>query len=533
MAEENLKLLDCTLRDGGYYNAWDFDPNLVTNYLAAMANSGIQYIELGLRQFDNESFLGAHAFTTREYLEHLSLPDGPIYGVMIDARTILSRVSSHDESIDRLFLDSNKEEISFVRIAAHFSEVPDCLPMISRLKEKGYLVGLNIMQISLYSVEEIEKLASLVQSWESVDVLYFADSLGAMDAQDLERVFRALRKNWLGEIGLHAHNNMGQGISNIKLAIDLGCTWVDSTVTGMGRGAGNAQTEFLLLEIEKLGYKHDYTSIFDLANDFFEPIKKDCGWGASLPYYIGALNSVHPTFVQKIMADSTIESSAIPKLLEDLGKTENPSKYDNDVLDYVKSKIIPSLKKVQGDHVPAFLKGRDVLLVAQTDSSIKYKNAISDYVEKNKPILMSINHPKEEINLNYDYIFISHNEKFRVDESRYKNNNLSYIAPKELFLDEDIKIAHNYGISVETDIFETNGNFATIPFRLTLAYAISFCIDANVDNIYLAGFSGFDQEDPRQRQMQRFLAILARENIELISLTPTSFPLQEKSIYAI
>lgn len=533
MSQDNLRVLDCTLRDGGYYNKWDFDSRLVAKYLEAMADSGVQYIELGFRQFNNEEFLGAHAYTTGESLQRLHLPDGPEYGVMIDAKTVLLEKAPQHESIDKLFLDSSVEKITLVRVAAHFSEVKDCLPMLLRLKDKGYLVGLNIMQISLYSDDEIEQLSSSIAEWTCVDVLYFADSLGAMVREDLERVYKALRKHWSGDIGLHAHNNMGQGISNVKAAIDLGCTWVDSTVTGMGRGAGNAQTEYLLLEMDKLGFKYNYQSVFDLANDFFEPLKTICGWGASLPYYIGALNAVHPTYIQHIVADSTIVPSSIPKLLEDIGQTESPSKFDSNVLEHVKSKIMPSLKKVKGDQVPAFLKGRDVLLIAQTESSLKYRNAIADYVKKKAPILMAVNYPLGGLNLNFDYIFISHNEKYRDDESRYKKNSLSYIAPKQLFLDVDIDIAYNYGISVESDIFENMGNYARIPFRLTLAYAISFCIDAGAKNINLAGFCGFDQEDPRQRQMQRFLAILARENIELTSLTPTSFPLKERSIYAI
>jgi 4-hydroxy 2-oxovalerate aldolase len=326
---------------------------------------------------------------------------------------------------------------------------------------------------------------------------------------------------------------MGQGITNVKAALDLGCTWIDSTVTGMGRGAGNAQTEYLLLEMNKRGATHDYKSVFDLANNYFEPLQKTCGWGASFPYYIGALNSVHPTYVQNIIADSAIESSAVPKLIEDIGHTEHPSKFDDDVLELVKSKIMPSLKMTKGDIVPPFLGGRDVVLVAQTESSLKYKDAIEDYFKKKVPVLMSINHPLDKLNLDFDYVFVSHNEKFREDECKYINDSFKYIAPRQLFSDSDINIAFNYGISVEEDIFKNMESYGIIPFRLTLAYAISFCIDAGVENIYLAGFSGFDQTDSRQREMHRFLAILSRENIELTSLTPTSFPLMEQSIYAI
>jgi 4-hydroxy 2-oxovalerate aldolase len=156
-----IKLLDCTLRDGGYYNQWEFDSNLVRDYLAVMAACDVDYVELGLRQFTNDSYRGAHAYTTSQYLDRLVLPHGPIYGAMVDAKTVLTKKLSQEECIDQLFNDANSEKIGLVRVAAHFKEVEFCLPMLKRLKAKGYLVGLNIMQASLRTSEELEALSTL------------------------------------------------------------------------------------------------------------------------------------------------------------------------------------------------------------------------------------------------------------------------------------------------------------------------------------------------------------------------------------
>ena len=86
-----IKILDCTLRDGGYYNQWEFSSNLVSDYLSVMAAYNVDYVELGLRQFTNDSYRGAHAYTTSQYLDRLVLPNGPMYGVMIDANTVLTK----------------------------------------------------------------------------------------------------------------------------------------------------------------------------------------------------------------------------------------------------------------------------------------------------------------------------------------------------------------------------------------------------------------------------------------------------------
>jgi 4-hydroxy 2-oxovalerate aldolase len=118
-----MKVLDCTLRDGGYYNNWDFPSDVVQAYLKAVAEAKIDYVELGLRDFPKDDFLGAYAYTTEAYLNAIELPLGPVYGVMVNAKTILSSSLTIIEAIDLLFVSASASKISLVRIAAHFSEV--------------------------------------------------------------------------------------------------------------------------------------------------------------------------------------------------------------------------------------------------------------------------------------------------------------------------------------------------------------------------------------------------------------------------
>ena len=533
MTEFKLNILDCTLRDGGYYNNWDFEPHIVLEYLEAVAEAEVEFVELGLRQFNNEKYLGAHAYTTREYLERLDLPVGPTYGAMIDAKTVLSRKESQEECIDQLFFEAKDESVSLVRVVAHFGEVSDCHRMLARLKEKGYIVGLNIMQASLRNVEELTNLSSMIARWGCIDVVYFADSLGCMDKSDMERVYNSIRHNWSKDIGFHAHNNMGQAISNVNTAIELGCNWIDSTVTGMGRGAGNAETEYLLLEPKIRDPRRKLEKLFSLAITHFEVMKKSSGWGVSIPYYISALKHIHPTYVQELCADSSVITALLPNLLNDLGETTSPHVYNKMVLESVKSKMAIQDKHIDGAQVPEFLQAREIVLVAQTESSVRYADAISDYAKKKNAILISINFPSMASELAYDYIAVLHNEKFRVDEYKYQNSRCPFIGPKQLFSGLDIEIAYDYGFSIKDYTFKNCGTYACIPFPLTLAYAISFCIDAGADTIKLAGFCGFNQSNPRQKEMETFLSILSSHKVKLLSLTPTSFSIGERSIYAI
>lgn len=531
----SIKILDCTLRDGGYYNKWDFDRDLVNDYLYAVAHAGASYIELGLRQFKNSEYLGPHAFTTSQYINRLPLPKGPVYGVMIDAKTVLSEKYSNEECIDALFKDSKDEEISLVRIAAHFDEVKLCQPMINKLKEKGYIVGLNIMQASMRSSDEIESLSHLIKDWNNIDVLYFADSLGSMSCNDVRSVFNSLRKNWKKDIGFHAHNNMGQAIENVNTAIDLGCTWIDGTITGMGRGAGNAATEYLFLEPKINKDNYDPSPLYNLVNNHFKKMKNEYGWGESVPYYIGALKNIHPTYVQELYIDPTVNEELIPKILLDISKVEKPNIYNKELLNTIKSKInVEKHKnKIDGTNTINFMNGKEALLIAQTDLSIKYRQAIDDYIKAKNPIVISINQPLKDLNFDYDFIGISHNEKFREDETNYSKNSYKYIAPKALFKKTKINIKHDYGIELVEGSFKAYASYAQIPYRITIGYIIAFCIAAKAEKINLVGCGGYSLDDPRQKEMQDFLKILSKEKINLFSLTPTSFIIPEKSIYAI
>lgn len=525
------KILDCTLRDGGYYNNWDFDSVLVQNYLSAIAKSGVHYVELGLRQLKSDRYLGPHAFTTFQYLERLNLPKGPVYGVMIDAKTILSCDEKIELSLNKLFKDCADEKIDLVRVAAHFHEVPECFEIVRILKNKGYMVGLNIMQASLKASYDLEILTKQVEEWNTVDVLYFADSLGSMMGPDMERVYNAIRSSWSGDIGFHAHNNMGQGVDNANIAVSLGCKWIDGTVTGMGRGAGNAETEYLF-EQEAFNYlKTDKKEIDSLVVKYFDPLKIKYGWGPSIPYLRAAQYGIHPTYIQDLCSSKVADKGQLMKIIFDLGKIEKPHIYSKKILSDVISKTDGS-KAVLGSFVKPIFEGKEVVLVAQTDSSASYCEAIRDYVKAKNAVLISINLPAEN-QLIYDYCVITHNEKYRKDEAKYSSAHYKFIAPAKLFQKESINISYDYGLFVDDGNFKVKGNYAVLPNRLTLSYAIAFCLEAKADLISLAGFDGYDTKSSKQKEMQSFLALLMAEKINIQSLTPTSYLVPEVSIYCV
>nr|WP_113867723.1 aldolase catalytic domain-containing protein [Brenneria salicis]NMN92143.1 4-hydroxy 2-oxovalerate aldolase [Brenneria salicis ATCC 15712 = DSM 30166]RBP61133.1 4-hydroxy 2-oxovalerate aldolase [Brenneria salicis ATCC 15712 = DSM 30166]RLM28713.1 pyruvate carboxyltransferase [Brenneria salicis ATCC 15712 = DSM 30166] len=535
-----MKILDCTLRDGGYYNNWDFDFEVVNAYLTAVAAAKIDYVELGLRNFPQEGFLGPFAYTTESLVNRLTLPEGPAYGVMIDAKTVLSANMPVEEAIDKLFVDASKSKLSLVRVAAHFHEVEHCEAIIKSLKNKGYIVGFNLMQSGGKPDDLIADKASLAVSWNCLDVLYFADSLGNMDTTEVRRIIKALRMHWEGELGIHTHNNMAKALDNTLAARDSGVIWLDVTVTGMGRGAGNAQTENLLAVLSKTDAPYLATPIYDLVVRHFDKMQKESGWGSNFLYFIGAQNNVHPTYVQNLLSNERYGPDEIVGAIAYLSRAQ-ASSYNGKVLEQA-LKLNDQNDDEEGgsSELVGRFTNREILIIGSGDSVLKYKNGIIDYISEHKPIVLSINVNKNIPAEYVDYYIISHNTKFLADKSKYSSLTKPLILPKHRFNKDELSYLSpkteifDYGLKINKDVYQVAETQCTIPSELTVGYAISAAIIGQSSSIKLVGFDGFEKGDSRQQEMVD-LIIKINEYMhkkEIISLTPTSYPIKEGSVYA-
>ena len=169
---------------------------------------------------------------------------------MVNISELISNSLDFSKALKILFKEKKKSKIHFVRLATHFNELDHAVKICKILKDKGYFVGINLMQITEQTQENIITASKKVKKAQP-DILYFADSLGAMLPNDVLKYIDYLKVHWDGELGIHTHNNLGNAINNSIRAMDLGVQWVDSTITGMGRGPGNTETEYLLIEMKK------------------------------------------------------------------------------------------------------------------------------------------------------------------------------------------------------------------------------------------------------------------------------------------
>jgi len=532
-------ILDCTLRDGGYYNNWDFDPLVVSDYLKNISKAKINYVELGLRNFPKSGFLGAFAYTTEDFINTLNLPEGPTYGVMVDAKTILESGMPIEKAIDELFCPAELSKVELVRVAAHFNEVELSGPIVEHLKKLGYIVGYNLMQAGGKSDDIIADKARQAARWVGLDVLYFADSLGNMDSLEVQRIVKAIKTHWKGPMGIHTHNNMGKGLDNTLSAMDAGVTWLDATITGMGRGAGNTPTENLLAFLDKRNSSYNPKPIYELVIRHFESMQKECGWGSNLLYFLGAQNDVHPTYIQNLLSNPHFGTDEIIGAIDYLSKLDGTTSYNGTVLDSALNFSNCDVSVTGSKDVQGLLDGKDVLIVANAPNTKKYASAIEMYINKVNPVVISININTSISEELIDYYVISHNSKFLSESDLYKGLNKPIILPKGRFseaeLDDlsDIKIL-DYGLEVVETKFENKGTYVSIPYDVTTAFILGVLQESAIKSISVVGFDGYTQDNVLQQEMIDIFNLYNSNlnSVEITSLTPTSYPINKGSIYA-
>lgn len=534
-----FKILDCTLRDGGYYNQWDFSPDVVQAYINAMVAAKIDYVELGLRNFAQPGFLGAFAYTSEDFINRLDLPSGPTYGVMVDAKTILNADQSVEEAIDALFVACSESKVDLVRIAAHFHEVERSGAIVNALKAKGYIVGYNLMQAGGKPSALIAEKAKIARTWSGLDVLYFADSLGNMDGDEVKRIVIALREHWQGELGIHTHNNMAKALDNCLTARSVGVKWLDSTITGMGRGAGNAQTENLLAVVSQENNHYIAAPVYELAIRHFEKMQKSCGWGSNLLYFLGAQHNLHPTYIQNLLSDSHFGTDEVIGAIEYLSQQENKSSYIGDVY---RSALSFSGEKNPLSGTTALSNiavDTEVLIIANGPGLHQYLPDVIAYIQKKKPIVIAIN-VIAELGEYVDYYCLSHNNKFLSESATYNTLVKPVILPKHRYSSAELDLFSqncpliDYGLAVQAGEFYANDTHCIIPFDITVAYAFSVAETMKARNVTLIGFNGYESNDTRQLEMLDTLNLMQNFQIteDLVALTPTTYPIMQGSIYA-
>ena len=325
----SYKILDCTLRDGGYYTDWKFETPLVRKLVKALDNNKVDIIELG---YKSPIKGGPYRKCNDGFISNIiDFKIDASLAFMIDVKDYVSDNKVNQE----LLLDIIKPQNTFqvCRIAAKYNELIYLPEIVNLIKELGYKVICNLMAVSKLTKKEITNYVSIAKTL-NLEAVYIADSYGALYPADINSIFT--NKNITG---IHTHDNMGLAFANCLQAINQGATYIDGTLTGMGRGVGNVTTEQLLIHRDKIDF-----DLLDCITEFNE-MKKYYGWGVNALYHQAGKHHIHPLYMQDLN-QSNLTSKQLITVIESLHECHS---YDMESLDILKEQravvVIPARYK--------------------------------------------------------------------------------------------------------------------------------------------------------------------------------------------
>ena len=301
-----FKILDCTLRDGGYYTNWDFSPEVIDAYIQAMNQLPIDYLEIGYRNIPSKVYLGKLGYSPVSVLRHLRAMCAKKLVVMLNEKDVRSTNLKY-------LLIPIQGLVDMVRIAIDPNNFDRALTLAQEIKSMGFEVGFNVMYMSKW--HEYKNFLSKLNKLDSiVDLFCMVDSFGGVTPKDVKEIFQIVKSNTSCPIGFHGHNNLQMGLINTLTAIDCGIDYVDATILGMGRGAGNLNMELLLTCLNKRGLDVDFNVLGDVITAF-QPLYEQYKWGTNLPYMISGANSIPQKEVMEWATNRTYSFNSIVRAL--------------------------------------------------------------------------------------------------------------------------------------------------------------------------------------------------------------------------
>jgi 4-hydroxy 2-oxovalerate aldolase len=288
MFREKIKVLDCTIRDGGLINNHHFDVSFVREVYKALSAAGVDYMEIGYKN-------SKRLFSSKEFGKWKFCEDGDIHQV-IDGIKSNTKISVMVD-VDRVDVDDvlpRKEgPVHMVRVACYVKDVDKAIYLANHFSAKGYETAINLMAISRALDNELTECLHQLEEESKANVIYIVDSNGALYQESTEfLVKKAIHILKSKEVGIHAHNNQQLAFSNTIEAIIHNANYVDATVYGLGRAAGNCPLELVLGFLKNP--KFDIRPVLDLISKEFIPLRQKLEWGYIIPYAISGILDEHP-----------------------------------------------------------------------------------------------------------------------------------------------------------------------------------------------------------------------------------------------
>lgn len=473
----NIQVLDCTLRDGGYCNQWKFGYENIKKIVTSLIEANIDIVECGFLTDRVKYDLDATKFTSMEELY-------PFIQRKYEKKLFVAMINYGEYDADKI-PERTENMIDGIRVAFHKKDMQGAVELCKKIKQKGYQVFVQPMVSVSYSDTEFLRLIQLINDIRPY-AFYIVDSFGMMKEKELIRLFYMVEHNLNSEIciGFHSHNNMQLAYSNAQklIAVHTDCNLIiDTSVYGMGRGAGNLNTELLVEFLnENIGSSYELKPLLSIIDEIINEFYQQNYWGYSLPNYLSAKHNAHPNYAKYLDDQKTLTVEDMESIFE-MMDVEKCVIFERE---YIEDLYIRYMNrgKIQSEHrteLKEILNGKRVLLIAPGKSSTDEQEIIKQYLSKEDVVGISVNF--EYRYAEPDYIFISNLRRFReLDQKKYE----------KCIVTSNISAMHVY---YHTKYSELLNDDEAVKDKAGLM-AIKFLMNYKVGEILLAGFDGYSHD---------------------------------------
>ncbi len=523
MDDARPSLLDCTLRDGGYYTNWDFDQTLLDRYLAAMRTAScISAVEIGYRSKPKPDYVGRFFHSPKTLLTHCrsALRADQSLAIMLDEKD----VSPAD--IPGL-IGEVAETISMVRFAIAPARIGGAGALVEACNALGVQVALNIMYLNTYC-EDASVLAPLAET--NAALVALVDSYGGCTPADVGRAVTLAREILPQPIGFHGHDNVSLAFANSVAALGAGAAVIDTTVLGMGRGAGNTKTELMSAYFaSKLGHEVDFGAMA-AAIDSFSELHKRFEWGANLAYMVSGFEGLPQAEVMDWLGTRRYSMGSIVSALRHRSGGA------------VDDRTFPDLSEVATERA---LAARPVLIVGGGGSVAEHLEGLKRFVAESGAVIVhsTTRHASLFDDVASPQIYCLAGQEI----ARLRGGHEHIISGPDRFIAIQRPPRLPDSVPDQAQVYEVphwledkgRGSLGPIADEPPMDLALAAAESLDAEAVFLAGFDGYadaslaDQQNARDVQSALDQAAARWAGRRVKALTPTLYSVERASVYGL
>ena len=513
MKAKTFELLDCTLRDGGYYTNWDFEDQLIEKYMAVMQQLPIDILEIGYRSTPQKQYMGKYFYFPDFAIEKIaSLNTHKRLALMFNEK------NTRPEHLDKMLQGLNGK-IDLIRLAVNPENFDRAVELGEAIKKRGFNITFNVMYMSRFYKDQkfLEKLGRLNGL---VSYLNLVDSYGGMLPDDVKTLVVNAKEYCKEAVGFHGHDNLELAFASTLAAIDAGCNIVDGTIMGMGRGAGNLKTELLLTHLISKGLVNFNFNLLSSLVEAWTPLHEEYQWGTNLPYMVSGANSLPQADVMEWVTQRFYSFNSIIRALHNQ-KTGDP--------DNVK--------------LPVFnpeVSFKNVIIIGGGPNAMLHAEAVKRFIDSMSEVCIvhaSSKNAKYYENTNVpQYFCLVGNEGHRLEDVFDNLENFGgqcvlppYPRKMGTYIPEMAK-------KVSFELKEVSFTDKYMDAHTSLALQTSLVL--NSKNVYLAGYDGYSNEMITSKEQgliseNEYLFSRFEKLVSFSSILTTNYPLDVQSVYSL